>query len=369
MRSGRLLLIVGLVIVLLVAGVAVYVALLGGGVPEPAIAVGEEAPQERELMVAAQNIPRGMLLLPESNAVVTATWPQGAVSAVALTSAGDVYGRIARQDIPRGMPIVEGMLASVPGELGATGSEAALQIPSGKVAYALAVSQYSSVAWALEPGDHVDVLISLLTIDLDEAFQTVLPNEFTCVTDGTGGEDERECEPGVMGRMEPLPNDWVVNIVPSEGQRPRMVTQLTVQDAIVLQMGDWDEALEQRQQTPTAEGEQVAATPPAPGSAVRPVTLVVSPQDAAVLKFMEESGASIDLVLRSAADGGRENTTESVTLQYLFEQFGIELPPKLPYGVQPPLERLQPGAASHGSSPDGGAGRVPYIRGVQQPVE
>jgi hypothetical protein len=69
------------------------------------------------------------------------------------------------------------------------------------------------------------------------------------------------------------------------------------------------------------------------------VTLIVTPQDAMVLKYAEEVGASVDLVLRSAEDTG-EITTEAVTLQYIFDRFDIELPPKLPYGVTPSLKSL-----------------------------
>ena len=64
------------------------------------------------------------------------------------------------------------------------------------------------------------------------------------------------------------------------------------------------------------------------------MTLIVTPQDALVLKFSEESGASMDMVLRSAKDYYKGLvTTEAVTLQYMFDRFGIEVPPKLPYGV------------------------------------
>ena len=363
MRAGRILLIFGLIILIVVALVGGYLVLLGQAAAQPEPAAEEPAPAwDQALVVAAQNIPRGTLLEAGSGAVTTAHWPKEAVSELNITDAEDVYRRIARQDIARGTPIMEGMLTGSPGELASTGSDAALQIPSGKVAYALPVSRYSSVAWALEAGDHVDVLISLLTLDLDQEFQSALPNRFTCAT------DEEACEDGVLGRMEGLRNDWIVQIIPGEDQRPRLVTQLTVQDAVVLRIGDWDEVQAQVSPTPAAEGEP--ATPvQQPRHPVRPLTLVVSPQDAAVLKFMEESGASIDLMLRSAADAGREVTIESVTLEYLLEQFGIELPTKLPYGVEPSVERLQPGAAGETWPLDVEGGRAPTPRGSRTPVD
>jgi Flp pilus assembly protein CpaB len=370
MRVGRLLLIIGLIIVVAVAAVGGYLYFLGGGfeveapTPEPVVPQPTPIPT-REVIVAAQDIPRGTAITAESGAVVTTTWPAEAVSELSLTSIQAAYGRVTRQDIARGTPLVKGMLTEQPGDLGAAGSDAAMQIPSGKVAYALPVSRYSSVAWALAPGDHVDAIISVLTVELDEEFQSALPNTFACASTAEG------CAPGVLGRLESLPNGWIVNVLPSEGQRPRLVTQLTVQDATVLRVGDWDEELEKAAPTPTPEAEAEAeeaeepeATPtPPPPPKVRPLTLAVTPQEAAVLKYAEEAGASIDLVLRSAADAERVVSTESVTLEYLFEQFDIELPSKLPYGLEPSRGKLPPGAGGETQPLQVEGGRVPETRG------
>lgn len=361
MRTGRLLLIIGLVIVLIAAAVAAYMFLLGGGdgpaSPEPLEQEPTTVPQE-EIVVAAQDLPRGLMITEGSGAVVTTTWPREAVSDQAITNVQRLYGQVTRQAIARGTPIMEGMMGDVSGELGAVGSDAALQIPAGRVGYALPVSRYSSVAWALQPGDHVDVIISLLMVDLDEVFQSELPNQFTCVT------DDEACQDGTFGRLEALPNGWVVHVVPGDIQRPRLVTQLTVQDATVLRIGDWDRRVHQVMETPPpeAEGEEEEATPE-PRESVRPVTLALRPQDASVLKYAEESGASIDLVLRSAADAGKEVVTEPVTLRYLLDRFNIALPSKLPYGIQPSVESLQPGAAGPSQPLGVEGGRVPSFQG------
>jgi hypothetical protein len=191
----------------------------------------------------------------------------------------------------------------------------------------------------------VDVIISLLVMELDEEFQTTLPNNMSCVQPPEG----EGCQSGVMGRLEVLPNGWVVNLTPNEGQRPRLVTQLTVQDAIVLRVGDWpdEEGAPPREEEEEQPQEGEAQPQPPPRAEVEPLTLIVTPQDAMVLKYAEEVGANIDLVLRSAGDTG-QIATESVTLQYIFERFNVELPPRLPYGITPPLKSLQPGAAGQG---------------------
>jgi len=351
MRSGRIFIIIGLIVVLGAVAVGAVLWRRGAFQPESAPSPveiegeeGEAAPPEgmREIIVAAQNIPRGGRIM--GDWVQPASWPQSSVPEGTLTDIDDALGRIARVDIVRDMPVMDGMLTDAPGDLVAVGSDAALQIPPGKVAYALPVGRYSGVAWAVRPGDHVDVLISLLVVDLDEEFQTVLPNNASCVQPPEG----EGCQGGVLGRLEVLPNGWVVNLRPSEDQRPRLVTQLTVQNAVVLRVGDWPGA----EDLPRVEEEQLEEAgeqqpEPAVRAAVEPLTLIVTPQDAMVLKYASEVGANIDLVLRSA-DDIEQAAADSVTLEYLFERYNIELPSKLPYGLTPPLESSQSGAVVGG---------------------
>lgn len=324
----------------------------------PTVVVGT-----KEIVVAAQNIPRGMLITEnlEAGAVVLKSWPEDLAPPGVVLDLDAVYGRIARVDIMRNMPILESMLTDDAGDLVTVGSDIAMLIPEGRVAYAMPVSRYSSLAWALQPGDHVDVMFSLLVADLDEEFQTLTPNTAACM--GTLAEGE-ECQDGILGRIEVLPNGMVVNVVPNEVQRPRLVTQLTVQDAVVLQVGDWvdpkdaaaeeDAEVEEQPEEQQVEGEQVPPPPPL-SDRVEPLTLAVTRQDAMVLDYAQAIGARVNLVLRRAGDE-QGVTTESITLQYLMDRFVIELPPKLPYGVTPPaaaLERVarSEAAAQFGATP------------------
>lgn len=354
MRTGRLLLVVGLVVLLAVLGVGVYMLMnqRGAGPQAPGTPPPGEGPaatptpaHTEPIVVAAQDIPRGMRLTEgsiEQGALAISRWSRDAVPDKAIRNLESTYGRIARVDIVRGMPVLEGMLTELPGKFGASGSDAALQIPENKVAYAMPIARYSSVAWALQPGDHVDVILSLLMVDLDEEFQSASPNKYTCVSP-TEGE---ECQSGMIGRLESLPNGWIVNMTPREAQRPRLVSQMTIQNATVLQVGEWENELAPAPApTPSPEGgeggegeEQAAPTPPPPP--IRPVTLAVSRQEAIALDYAQAVGARINFVLRRAGDGG-ESTTESVTLRYLMDQYNIELPPKLPHGVTPPLSELE----------------------------
>jgi hypothetical protein len=77
-------------------------------------------------------------------------------------------------------------------------------------------------------------------------------------------------------------------------------------------------------------------------SSQQPLLLIVSPQDALVLKWADEAGAAIHVVLRSYEDAGvRLPDTEAVTLQYMIDRFNIGLPPGLPYGVEPAVRMLE----------------------------
>jgi pilus assembly protein CpaB len=354
MRSGRPFIIIGGVLFLVALAVGAIWLISNRASSSPAGDVEgtpqpTEVPNMREIVVAAQRvIPRGTRITAENNAVKSVDWPEESVPEGALTNIEDAYGRIARVDIVLNMPVTEDMLTEDAGDLSTVGSDAALQIPSGKVAYALPIGRWSGVAWALQPGDHVDVLISVLVVDVDEDYQTVLPST-KVVCSGyelVEGAVRMGCTGVPIGRVELLPNGIMEIEGPTGEQRSRLVTQLTVQDAIVLHVGDWPlpgaEAPppETKDEEPVEE-EKTAAPPPRED--VESLTLIVTLQDAMVLKFAEEAGASMDLVLRSASDADKLIGTESVTLQYVFERFEIEVPPKLPYGVTPTVPRLRPG--------------------------
>jgi pilus assembly protein CpaB len=248
--------------------------------------------------------------------------------------------------------IVESLL-----QLSPAGSDAAARIPPGFVAISIPYDRNNGVAFGVKDGDHVNVIVSWAVIDLDQNFQTILPNLSTVLSppnpDATlpqapslvavvnsGGAHV----PTAVGRGEAGVNtseDFYV--VPSEPQRPRLVSQGIIQDALVLRVGEFGpQEPEVLYPTPTALPE-VTQSPEAPPTATPVpdiITLVVSPQDALVLNYInrvveQRPGAVVmTLALRSAGDTSRVDT-ESVTLQYMFERFNIALPAKLNYGVGP----------------------------------
>jgi hypothetical protein len=161
-------------------------------------------------------------------------------------------------------------------------------------------------------------------LDLDAEFQSRLPNNMVVIE----GQNSMEM---TFGRREDGPTGGQVIAIPSEAQRSRLVAQLTLQNLLVLGVGNW-ESEEELQPAPTAtpggrtQGEESGPQRP------NVVTLALSAQDALVLKYVQEAGASMTLVLRRSGDEGQVET-QAVTLQYLLERFRIEAPPKLPLGV------------------------------------
>ncbi len=273
----------------------------------------------------------------------------------------DVAGKRARYQLTSGTILTTGMVSA-----NAVGSYASGQIPPGYVAIPIPITMLTSVSYALQPGDHVSVLVALLLEELDPNFQSSLPNTTASVgetgaTSAEGGPKNLTItikgngEGSVQGRTEldPILNQPVY-VQPSEAQRPRIVTQLLISDAMVLGVGRFpkDGGPSDTSAQPTQV--PVAAVTPTPGPTPLPepeadqVTLVVTPQDAVTLNYiMLNKGARLNLALRSAGDT-KTMSAEAVTLQFLMDQYNIPFPSKLPYGLEPRVDSLD---YSHGFAP------------------
>lgn len=336
MGSRRLLVLVGLVIIGLAIVLGVYFLRR-----QPSGPTLEEAatpqPEMTQVLIASNNLTRGMVIAEEH--IQSASWPVSQLPPAYYTDPAQVLGYIVRVDIPQGMPLMPSMLARSAEALGAIGSDASLTIPPGKRAFAIPMDLLGSVAWTIQPGDHVDVLASWSISDLDEEFQSELPLQYVCV--GT----ETACQ-GIYGRMEVLPTGQPIMVYPAGEGQNRYIAQVTIQNAVVLGVGKYvlpTEAGTVRPAQPAGEGAAAAEeqpTPP-PTPLVQAVILVVDPQDALVLKALTELQANLDLALRAAGDN-EIVTTDSVSVEYIVTRYGITPPPKLPYGVlAPPTSPLE----------------------------
>ncbi|HET7012188.1 MAG TPA: Flp pilus assembly protein CpaB [Anaerolineales bacterium] len=363
MRRGRLLIMLAFILLMGVA--AVYLVLRRLSAPPTTTGEGTPvAPDVAFIVIAAQDISRGSVIPPD--AVITAPFPADSVVETMLTDTGQAVGYRARMDIARGLPVTQNMITLTPGDVLATGSDAALVIPPGMTAISIPISRLSSVGYALRDGDQVDVLASFLIVDLDPDFQTILPNEtlaligadgvnltaFLC-TEVKAGERGLECinpAPPPFGRLDvEAESQQPLFAKPRESQRPRLVTQRLIDYATVLHIGTF--TLEEEEQAASAvpvpaQGVGAPGAPPQQTTTVtiRPpdiVTLIVTPQDALALNWAVKSGVDLELTLRSPGDTTVEDTT-SVTLQYLVDNYDIAIPSKLSYGVEPRIDKIVP---------------------------
>ncbi|MDX9954342.1 MAG: SAF domain-containing protein [Anaerolineae bacterium] len=345
MRSNRGLLLIILLLILVGIGGFFWLRLRGAQNTPESEMTPTEPPQELvEIVVAAQDIPRGQRIIVEDLAVVLQPWPKEALPLEYFNTTQDVDQKFARMDIARGMPLAPSMLGQPGGMLSVGGSAAAL-FESGYVAYTIPMDAQGAVAWAPMPGDRVDVIAAIQLVTVDPEFQSGLPNRFISLPAGEG----EQVLSGDYGRFEALPNGQDAFIYQSGPGFPNLAVLMTVQNAIVWRVGTWNEPETQVAAEPETRTEQAggllgstAAQPQATPVAapvlrgdVEPITLLVYPQDSLVLKYLMEMGADLDLVLRSAADTDLV-ITEPVWLRYIMDKYQLpDQPSDLPVAVTP----------------------------------
>jgi pilus assembly protein CpaB len=367
MKKGRIFILLAIIIILALVAIWFFQNQMnkGGGGDVVTGQPGEVAPTPiptTEVVVLAQNVSRGTVLTEEY--LTTVPFPQESITPVMFTAdqMSSVVGRRAQYDLEAGTYLNASMLVDLDETLPLGGSIAAISIPEGMVAIPIPVDRLSAVAYGLRPGDHVSVIGSFVMVDVDTEFQSRLPNVVGGVTSpGQASENGPSYltvqvigggEGSVTGRTEldPLLNE-LVYVLPSEPQRARLVTQILMQDAMVLRFGEftYDDLAPKKEETvaPPAEGEQPPQdqqtqdqnAPEQPAPEQKPpdiVTLIVTPQEAVALEYMMQRGVEFTLVLRANGDTTPIDT-EAATFQYLMETYNIPVPSKLPYDLEPQL--------------------------------
>jgi pilus assembly protein CpaB len=340
MRRGRILIFLVLIVVIGLA--LLYFAYTQFG----RTAITQPTPTaQTEVYFAAQNIPQGTTITEEM--LGTFSIPPENVAEVMFTVGEEsaLVGQTARFTLEQGVVITSSMVGEGPVEI--SGPSWAVQIPSGMVAAAIPTNRLALVGYGVNDGAHVNVNACMLFVDIDPAFQTILPN-FTAILTGTGFEQEGASpvlsvsvvgggEASRQGRVELDPTlQQPFYAVPSETQRPRLVCQMILQDIVVLKLGNF--ALQ-----PAPTDPNVTPSPAQVQQQANPdiVTLMVNPQDSISLNYFVYSGAMLSLSLRNPNDTSRF-AAESATLTSLLTQYNISLPSKLPYGVQPRVDILVP---------------------------
>ncbi len=325
MNRSRVLILLG--ILLLVGALAVLVILPQTLAPQQPPEQPTPTPEARttEILVAAQNIPRGAVISPD--AVVPNKWPDDSLppADLIITDPAKVVGKIARTDVLRGQPMLTSLIAADTKALVATGSDASLFIPAGKVAMAFPINKVTSVGYAIGSGDHVDVIVSFSVIDVDQEGQfPVVPFNRDLVDElVAAGLQPQDAVARVLAKLD------------SATIRPRLLSQLTLQNVEVLHVGEWPAGGLLPNTTPTlspdqqaAQGAAAAGTPTATPPRPDIVLLLVDQQQALILQWLQQEGnIALNLVLRGAGDNAPVST-DTVSYQYILTNFNITIPPK-----------------------------------------
>jgi pilus assembly protein CpaB len=355
MKRGRIFIYLALIIIIVVAAGGIYLWMhRTPATPPPSTSQATSLPRSVGIITAGQNIPPGT---PITEAMLsTIQINQTDLVQGEFVNKTDLVGMYAKYAITQGVVITNNMVSSTPGA-NLPGSSWAPFIPQGLTAVAVPIKGLASVAYGIRDGDYVNVIVTMLLVDIDPANQSILPNftasvlspgvgangvELTAII-ASGGEGSRL---GTTVLDETL--NQPVYLVPSEGQRPRMVTQMIMQNVQVLHVGSFPAPGE----TISDQFSSTSATAPTPTPApagtqpvvtiIRPdvITLMVSPDDANTLVYLIYSGAKITLTLRNPNDTGPAVKTNAAMLDYLLTQYNIPVPAKLPYALQPRIDNL-----------------------------
>ena len=338
MRRGRLLIFLVLIVIV---GLALLVLVL----TQFATPTTQVTPTTfTEIYYAAQNIPQGTEITADMLGKLSI--PPENVAEVEFTvgEESNLIGQTARFTLEQGVIITSSMVGTGPVEI--SGPAWAVQIPSGMVGASIPTNRLATVAYGINDGAHVNVNACLLFVELDPAFQTVLPN-LTSVVTGTGFPPEAlpilsaaavsGGPASTQGRVELDPTlQQPFYVIPSETQRPRLVCQMILQDVVVMKLGNFGLSAPSADPnaTPSPAQAQQQASPDI-------ITLMVNPQDSISLNYFVYSGAILTMTLRNPNDSSRFDA-QSATLTSLLTQYNISLPSKLPYGTVPRIDILLP---------------------------
>ncbi|MFH1523545.1 MAG: SAF domain-containing protein [Chloroflexota bacterium] len=354
MRRGRIFIYLALVIIIAVVAGWFYLRSRQNATLQQA-AGNQATPVERyvQIVSAGQNIAQGSLIT--ETMLSSYQLPENSLVEGLFTDKSLVVDRYAKMAIPQGVPITASGISDTPGNVNLLGSSWASYVPQGLTAVAIPITRLSSAAFGIRDGDYVDVIVTMLVVDVDPAYQSVLP-DYTAGVSSFGTDQQLSltaqiASGGEVSRAGRAELDSTLNLplylVPSEAQRPRLVTQMIMQNIQVLHVGTFPLPGESTSdQTMAVTSAEPTATPDAAQQTVsvtRPdiITVMVTPQDAVMLTYLIYSGAEINLTLRNPADQELNSQPDAATLEYLLTQYNIPVPAKLPYALQPRLDNLQ----------------------------
>ncbi|HMA33502.1 MAG TPA: Flp pilus assembly protein CpaB [Chloroflexia bacterium] len=223
-----------------------------------------------EVLLAAKDIPLRHVVA--ATDVVTRDYPLGLAPIDAFHIITDVLSTTSTSPVFAGEILVKRQFNAAGERTGAS-----VVIPPGKLLVAFPASDMLESTGAVQPGDKVDILLTL------PVSGTTVLNSSDAVSQQQQGAKEQ-------------------------------VSQATMQNVEVYSEGVWTP------QGPAATGGQGGANNGGNATEVKVITFIVDHQEALILKYVKDSGGTIDLAVRSLAEKDPVNT-DPVSLDYLVDLY------------------------------------------------
>ena len=125
-----------------------------------------------KVVVVTQRVQRGETITADKLDMVD--YQADLVLPIMYTDINQVSGKMARYTMDPYTVMTSALVTDSPDT--EQGSDDALFISPGMVAVSIPITRLSSVSYAPQRGDHVNVIVTMLFVDLDPAWQTILPN-------------------------------------------------------------------------------------------------------------------------------------------------------------------------------------------------
>jgi Flp pilus assembly protein CpaB len=283
------------------------------------------------IVFVAQDIPAGTIITDEY--LMVGPWPSNYQLEGLIRNKNDIVGKRARIDLRRGEPIFQSQVVDSGYGVTDTASATALKIQPGMVAIAVPMNRLSGVAYAIGNGDHIMIIATLMIVNIDKTFQTELPNSMLLAGINANGDVTFiTVQSGRIFQESPLSDRLLATYyLPTEAQRPRMVSAIIVQNARILNVG----TIQKSAAAPT----QGAGTAAASTTATNPDILVieVTPDQALAITYLIRLHADLTYALRSAGDT-KVFDVSSMDLQTLMDTYDIKVPDSLDYGTSPRVD-------------------------------
>ena len=190
MRRGRIFILLALIIVI---GFALVYFAYSKGLIFPQAKGTSEANNPANLtptpvvmtkvVAMTQKVERGDILTADKLELVD--YEADKVTPSMYTDINEVVGKMVLVNLDQYMVVTSNFVTG--SQITEQGSNDALFISPGMVAVSIPITRLSSVSYAPQRGDHVNVIVTLLFVDLDPAWQTILPNWTGNVIGPAGG--------------------------------------------------------------------------------------------------------------------------------------------------------------------------------------